>query len=115
MNFRKEFEEAPIKSAGTVIAAILGLFSIIAVFTGTFDDLFVSPEELNKQITESENRVTAQYRKEALIIRNAILSDLNAQVKAVEKLFDGAGAGEIALYAIQLEELKKRIQDIRRQ
>lgn len=115
MNFKQEFKDAPIKSVGTLIATILGIISLVAVTSGAFDDYFVSPAELKTQLAATELKITSQYRKEALIIRNSILSDLNAQVKAVEKLFDGAGDGEIALYAIQLGELKKRIHDIRSQ
>jgi len=115
MNFKEEFKETPLKSTGVLIGMIVGVLSIGAVVTGALDDYFVSPGELKIQLAATETKITQQYRKEALIIRNAILSDLNAQVTAVEKLFDGAEDGEIALYAIQLNELKKRIFDIRNQ
>jgi len=118
MEFKREFKESPIKSAGVLIGMVVGIITIITALSaaiGVFDDYFVSPDELKIQLVQSENRVTAQYRKEALIIRNSLLSDLNSQVSALENLLDDddTSSGEIALYTIRLRGLTDRIKVLR--
>lgn len=109
----EQYKTKPVVTVTTVIAALAGIVAIISgVYSGIgwAKTLVVTPAQLQA----SEDRIIKQYREEALIIRNAILSDLNSQVAGVNKLLLKATTiGEVELYKLRIAALNKRIDELR--